>query len=47
MQLIDKGLIESAHDISEGGIISALAECCIIEDEKPVGCEVDIPVKDS
>lgn len=45
LQLIDKGLIESAHDISEGGIISALAECCIIEDEKPVGCEVDIPVK--
>ncbi|MEO8231249.1 MAG: phosphoribosylformylglycinamidine synthase subunit PurL [Ignavibacteriota bacterium] len=45
LALIRKGLIKSAHDISEGGIISALAECCIINQEKQIGCEVEIPVK--
>jgi len=45
LKLIGKGLINSAHDISEGGIISALAECCIIDDEKPIGAKVKIPVK--
>jgi phosphoribosylformylglycinamidine synthase len=38
-------LIKSAHDISEGGIVSALAECCIINQQKQIGCEVEIPVK--
>lgn len=45
LSLINDGLIESAHDISEGGIISALAECCIIDDENPIGAEVNIPIK--
>ncbi|OGU76879.1 MAG: phosphoribosylformylglycinamidine synthase II [Ignavibacteria bacterium RBG_16_34_14] len=43
--LIEKKLIKSAHDISEGGIICALAECCIINDENPVGAEANILVK--
>lgn len=45
LDLIRKGLIKSAHDISEGGIISALAECCIINMEKQIGCEVQVPIK--
>jgi phosphoribosylformylglycinamidine synthase subunit PurL len=45
LQLIRKGLVNSAHDISEGGIASALAECCIIDQENMIGCEVEIPVK--
>lgn len=45
LSLINDGLIESAHDISEGGILSALAECCILDDEKPIGVEVNIPIK--
>ncbi|MCX7612208.1 MAG: AIR synthase related protein, partial [Ignavibacterium sp.] len=45
LSLIRKGLIKSAHDISEGGIVSAIAECCIINQEKQIGCEVEIPVK--
>lgn len=45
LSLIRKGLIKSAHDISEGGIVSALAECCIINQEKQNGCEVQIPIK--
>ncbi len=45
LHLIEKKLINSAHDISEGGVISALAECCIIEKEKMIGAAVEIPVK--
>ncbi len=45
LNLIRKGLVKSAHDISEGGIAAALAECCIINQEKQIGCEVEIPVK--
>ncbi|MCU0343365.1 MAG: phosphoribosylformylglycinamidine synthase subunit PurL [Ignavibacterium sp.] len=45
LNLIRKGLIKSAHDVSEGGIVSALAECCIINQEKQIGCEVKVPVK--
>ena len=45
LNLIRKGFIKSAHDISEGGIVSALAECCIINQEKQIGCEVEIPIK--
>ncbi|KUG26726.1 phosphoribosylformylglycinamidine synthase, synthetase subunit [hydrocarbon metagenome] len=45
LSLIKDGFIESAHDISEGGILSALAECCIIDDENPIGAEANIPIK--
>jgi phosphoribosylformylglycinamidine synthase subunit PurL len=45
LKLIEKKLINSAHDISEGGVICALAECCIINDENPVGAEITVPVK--
>jgi phosphoribosylformylglycinamidine synthase subunit PurL len=45
LNLIRRGLIKSAHDISEGGIVSAIAECCIINQEEQIGCEVEIPIK--
>lgn len=45
LDVINKKLIKSAHDISEGGIICALAECCIINEENPVGADVIIPIK--
>ena len=44
-ELIEKRLIESAHDISEGGVICALAECCIMNEEKLIGTEVNIPIR--
>jgi phosphoribosylformylglycinamidine synthase len=44
LSLIKKGLIRSAHDISEGGIITSLAESCIINYSKPLGAEVLIPI---
>jgi len=45
LEAIRKGLINSAHDISEGGIITSLAESCIGDQENPVGAEVNIPIK--
>jgi phosphoribosylformylglycinamidine synthase len=44
LKLIDDGLINSAHDISEGGIISAIAECCIINESNLIGADVKVPV---
>jgi len=41
LELINKKLINSAHDISEGGLAVALAECCITGKEKLTGCEVN------
>lgn len=45
LDAIRKGLINSAHDISEGGIITSLSESCIGDQENPIGAEVNIPVK--
>ncbi len=45
LDLIRKDLIESAHDVSEGGVITAIAESCISNEKNPVGASVDIPVK--
>lgn len=45
IKLIESRLVNSAHDISDGGIITALAECCIINKEKTIGAKVKIPVK--
>ncbi len=41
LEAIEKGLIESAHDISEGGLAIALAECCISQ-KKMIGAKVNI-----
>jgi len=43
--IINSGIVNSAHDVSEGGIISALAECCIMNEEKQIGGKVEIPIK--
>ncbi|OFW38993.1 MAG: phosphoribosylformylglycinamidine synthase II [Acidobacteria bacterium RIFCSPLOWO2_12_FULL_60_22] len=39
-RLIAEALVESAHDISDGGLAVALAECCM---GKSVGAAVDLP----
>ena len=44
LELIRKGIIRSAHDISEGGIAVALAECCMMNSQM-IGCEVKLPYK--
>ncbi|NLH59797.1 MAG: phosphoribosylformylglycinamidine synthase subunit PurL [Ignavibacteriales bacterium] len=43
--LIGIRFIKSAHDVSEGGIICALAECCVINREKVMGAEVNISIR--
>jgi phosphoribosylformylglycinamidine synthase len=45
LRLIEQKIIKSAHDVSEGGIVCALAECCIINEENKIGAAVEIPVK--
>ena len=45
LELISNGLIKSAHDISEGGVLCALSECCILDAENPIGADVTIPIK--
>ena len=42
LELIDKGLINSAHDTSEGGIAVALTEACIMDKKNLIGCDVKI-----
>jgi len=42
LSLIDMGLINSAHDISDGGLAVALAEACLMNRENQIGCEIDI-----
>ncbi len=45
LKLIKNNLINSAHDVSEGGVICAVAECCIIDEENLIGAEINLPVK--
>ncbi|HMS33475.1 MAG TPA: phosphoribosylformylglycinamidine synthase subunit PurL [Ignavibacteria bacterium] len=45
LNLIDESLVNSAHDISDGGIAVALAECCIMNPESETGCEIDFEYK--
>ncbi len=45
LKLADKELIASAHDISEGGIGVAIAECAIGDENNLLGADVEIPVK--
>lgn len=41
--LIRKKLINSAHDISDGGLAVALAECCVMNRKRSIGCKINIP----
>jgi phosphoribosylformylglycinamidine synthase II len=45
LKLIEDGIVNSAHDISEGGLLTAVAECCILNEENPIGATVSIPIK--
>ncbi|HYD49731.1 MAG TPA: AIR synthase related protein, partial [Terriglobales bacterium] len=39
---IEEGLLESAHDVSEGGLAVALAECCINAPSVALGASVQV-----
>jgi phosphoribosylformylglycinamidine synthase len=40
-QAIQQGLLNSAHDCSEGGLAVALAECCISNRDKTIGANIN------
>lgn len=44
LELIGKGLVESAHDCSDGGLAVALAECCISAPGRRWGAAVTLPL---
>jgi phosphoribosylformylglycinamidine synthase II len=41
LEAIDQQLLSSAHDISDGGLAVALAECCVGHPEKPLGVRIE------
>jgi phosphoribosylformylglycinamidine synthase len=41
IEAIERQIIRSAHDTSEGGLAVALAECCISGPEKPLGARIE------
>ncbi len=41
LEAIRDGLVNSAHDLSEGGLAVGLAECCMSNKEKLIGAVVD------
>ncbi len=47
VSLASRAIIQSAHDISDGGLAVCLAECCMADRRHPVGIEVDFPVEDT
>jgi phosphoribosylformylglycinamidine synthase II len=42
LKAIREGLVESAHDVAEGGLAVALAECCFSKDGEMLGAEIEI-----
>lgn len=45
LKAIREGIINSAHDCSDGGVFVTIAESCIINRDKKVGAKVTVPVK--
>ena len=44
LEAVHAGLVQSAHDCSDGGLAVALAECAIADPERPVGADIDLSV---
>lgn len=42
IHLIREGLVQSAHDCSDGGLAVALAECCISGSDRRLGAVVEL-----
>jgi phosphoribosylformylglycinamidine synthase len=41
LEAIEKGLVNSAHDCSEGGLAVALAECCVSNKDNMIGANIN------
>ncbi len=42
LKAIDKGILRSAHDISEGGLAVALVECCVSGPQMATGVKIEL-----
>jgi phosphoribosylformylglycinamidine synthase II len=42
LDAIGRGIVRSAHDVSDGGLAVAVAECCVGNIEQLLGAEVDL-----
>jgi phosphoribosylformylglycinamidine synthase len=42
LEAIQSGLLHSAHDVSDGGLGVAMAECCIMNHEHPIGATFEL-----
>jgi phosphoribosylformylglycinamidine synthase subunit PurL len=42
IEAIERGILRSAHDLSDGGLAVALAECCIGGPDKPLGVRTEM-----
>jgi phosphoribosylformylglycinamidine synthase II len=40
-EAIDRGILRSAHDVADGGLAVAVAECCVGGPDKPLGVRID------
>jgi phosphoribosylformylglycinamidine synthase len=43
LEAVEEGLLRSAHDVSDGGLAVALAECCFGWEEPGLGARLDLP----
>ena len=43
VEMIAARLVHSAHDVADGGLAVALAECCMMNEEKLRGAEIALP----
>ena len=43
LRLIHNGMVNSAHDVSEGGLAVALIESVITGEDRAIGCDIAIP----
>lgn len=44
--MIEEELLASAEDISDGGLLCCLAECCV-RDESAIGAQISLPVRET
>jgi phosphoribosylformylglycinamidine synthase len=42
LKAAEKGILRSAHDVSDGGLAVALAECCIAGPDRPLGARIEL-----
>ena len=42
LEAIRTGWVQSCHDLADGGLAIALAECCIIDKDKPIGLKAEL-----